>query len=191
MTSNTRKNSLEWMDAVVCFLSAEWLLDRHPNGGTTVFVRSLWVTSIFFGITVILSVFLYWDCERSSLSSDLRAAVLRIAPYAGGVFAFAYTALYARFASQWSYLANLYNQIMAVQSANLRCDEEAMSDWKAGFIQDALELHLATKPMFAEVIESILEDDKVQEAFARGVSDGKEKLERLKSQLSEVRRKGS
>lgn len=162
---------------MVCFLSAEWLLGCRPNGGTTVFVRSLWVSGIFFGITVILSVLLYWDCERSSLPSDLRAAVLRIAPYGGGVFAFAYTALYARFASQWSYLANLYNQIMAVQASNAACDEEAMNDWKAGFIQDALELHLAAKPMFAEVIQSMLADSSVRGAFVRGVANGKRKLE--------------
>jgi hypothetical protein len=190
MTSSKRNHSFGWLDSVVRFLSAEWLLDLRPNGGTMVFVRSVFVAATFFLLASSISLLFYWDFRLCSLPSEARSTVLRIAPYAGAVFAFAYTALYARFASQWSYLANLYNQIMAVQSANLKCDEEAMNDWKVGFIQDALELHLATKPMFAEVIESILEDDKVQEAFTRGVSDGKEKLERLKSQLSGVRRKG-
>ncbi len=187
MTSNKSRRKLPFLDVVVRYLSAEWILDYRPNGGTTVFVRSLCVSVIFFLFASIIRVLFHWDFALCGLPSEVRSTILQIAPYAGAVFAFAYTALYARFAAQWSYLANLYNQIMAVQSSNANCDEEAMSDWKAGFIQDALELHLAAKPMFTEVIESMLVDRRVQEAFIRGVANGKHELEHLKSRLANIR----
>lgn len=190
MTSDMSKRNLPPLDVAVRYLSAEWLLDYRPNGGTTVFVRALWVCAIFFLFASIGRVLLHWDFALCGLPSEVRPTILGVAPFAGAVFAFAYTALYARFAAQWSYLANLYNQIMLVQSSNANCDEEAMSDWKAGFIQDALELHLATKPMFAEVIESMLEDGGVQEAFIRGVANGKQKLDDFKSLLPDIRGKG-
>jgi len=189
MTSSKRKLLSDCMDSAVYFLSAEWLLRWRPNGGTTVFVRAVLVSAIFFVIAAIISLLFYWNFTRAAFPSELRSAALRMLPYAGAVFAFAYTALYARFASQWSYLANLYNQIMAVQTTQRDHDREAMTDWKVGFIQDASELHLAGKPMFAEVISNMLEDEAVQLAFKASVTRGAEKLEELEGQLNQALQK--
>lgn len=177
MSSSKLKRSFGWMDSAVRFLSAEWLLDRRPNGGTTVFVRALLASVIFFVIAVGISLLFYWNSSCVGFLSQLRSAVLRMLPYAGAVFAFAYTALYARFASQWSYLAGVYNQIMAVKATDSDVDEEAMNNWEAGFIEDALALHLAAKPMFAAVIHSMLIRDGVRVAFVAGVAGGTVKLE--------------
>jgi hypothetical protein len=73
-----------------------------------------------------------------------------------------YTALYARFASQWNYLANLYNQMMQVGVSAEHIQRDKMARWKAGFVEDAYSLHLAQKPMFAEVVAHLLVDPEVR-----------------------------
>src|SRR5438046_3051938 len=73
-----------------------------------------------------------------------RAAMLDNLKVGGVLFAGAYTAFYARFASQWSYLAGVYNQIMAAQVRGIPTDpagQNAFDAWQAGFIEDAEELH--------------------------------------------------
>ncbi len=42
--------------------------------------------------------------------------LLTALPTFGAIFAAVYFALYARFASQWSYLANLYNKIKEAET---------------------------------------------------------------------------
>jgi hypothetical protein len=93
-----------------------------------------------------------------------------------------YVALYARFASQWAYLAGLYNQI---NEAKLQAEslfdkgEKTINIWWSGFIEDAEELHLATKPMFAGVIKVLLEREGVRRAYIEGVAGGEDRLKCL------------
>lgn len=61
-------------------------------------------------------------------------------------------------------MANLYNQIKEVEVLG-GTNGVAMSQWKAGFIEDALDLHLASKPNIAGVIRAWSEDSSVQKAF--------------------------
>ncbi len=108
-------------------------------------------------------------------------------------FAGTYTALYARFASQWQYLADLYNQIKSKEidlASNKDCDigrhrEDAiktisdnaintccnpahlLAEWKIGFIEDANTLHLSDKPPFANVVQRWSSDDVVQAIQSR------------------------
>jgi hypothetical protein len=88
-------------------------------------------------------------------------------PWIGAIFAFTYLALYTRFASQFNYLAGAYNQIVAVR-AQIRgtAPTEAQSDpdnnvsiqaWEAGFVEDAQELHLATKKIFSTAVWYMLD----------------------------------
>jgi hypothetical protein len=174
-------------------LSGEWMLDGRPNGGTVIFLRALWVSSLVFLASVLVSVL--WVCPESScqLVAQLRhSAKSNFLPFAAGTFAFAYTALYARFASQWSYLANLYNQIMAVKvgmerdqasggSGQTSMTPEALQKWQAGFIEDAEDLHLATKPMFAGVVLSMLAVDGVRDWFIKGAPGGERRLRILEA----------
>jgi len=105
-----------------------------------------------------------------------------------GVFAGTYTALYARFASQWQYLADLYNQIkakeidlannkeceiakyreMAINSTsddpiNTCCNPaHLLAEWKIGLIEDANTLHLSNKPPFESVVKLWNSDEVVR-----------------------------
>ncbi|VDO51962.1 unnamed protein product [Brugia timori] len=102
------------------------------------------------------------------------------------IFGATYAALYARFASQWGYIANLYNQIKqsevdAAGSAQAAAPATSISgtavspspsdaalvlaQWKAGFIEDALALHMASKPSIAGVIGAWFKDQYVKDAF--------------------------
>ncbi|MEO7741387.1 MAG: hypothetical protein ABIR98_00440, partial [Usitatibacter sp.] len=45
---------------------------------------------------------------------------------------------------------------------------EIMADWKAAFIEDAAELHLCTKKIFALAIAGWLEETAVRTSFLRG-----------------------
>jgi hypothetical protein len=99
----------------------------------------------------------------------------------GAIFAGVYAALYSRFVSQWNYLASFYNQLMHTLVTHTRegRDEEQLIQWKASFVEDAYELHLACKPIFAPMVKSLLEDSDVRAAFRDSTSGGSKKLEVL------------
>src|SRR3982750_866105 len=100
---------------MVRWLSAEWLLNERPNGGTVVVLRALWVAALGYVCAIVVTELLRPNTVWSFSSVALRAAMLDNLKVGGVLFAGAYTAFYARFASQWSYLAGVYNQIMAAQ----------------------------------------------------------------------------
>jgi hypothetical protein len=137
-------------------LSAEYLLTsgRIPNGGNAVFFRSLIVT-----IEVLIFGYISWrtldpDNSWSQLSwTTFRTDIVGLAKWAAGVFSGVYLAFYARFVSQWSYLANLYNQIKQVEVQGVQ-DQGALAQWKAGFIEDAMDLHMVTKPGTQSIIRA-------------------------------------
>jgi hypothetical protein len=106
-------------------------------------------------------------------------------------FGGAYTALYSRFASQWQYLADLYNQIKSKEidvATGLECERleglresitrepvgaphdsgcnaaALLAEWKIGFLADAVTLHLSHKEPFASVVAG-WKDDAVVKAL--------------------------
>ena len=94
-------------------------------------------------------------------------------PWLRAVFAGVYIALYTRFAAQFSYLANVYNQMMATQAMIKDPDSnEKIRRWKTGLVEDAQDLHLATKPMFATIVWHLLLDEHIVKEFDESVSDG-------------------
>jgi hypothetical protein len=152
-------------------VTGEWMFWRgHPNGGTVVLLRSVWVSAIIYAIALLLHTGSYaawtaefwtWPCHIDS--RQLAKDIGDTAPWLGAIFAGVYVALYARFASQWSYLAGVYNQIRQTLATRKDPDEENgehLLRWEAGFVEDALDLHLATKPMFATFIARLLADTK-------------------------------
>lgn len=183
------------INRAVRWLSGEWQLDNRPNGGTVILLRSLWISALVY--TALIGIKLLFGgaiCSPDFLNRAKCAAASGFFHIAVPAFAFAYTALYVRFASQWSYLANLYNLIMAAkvrgdgaavsaESEGSSKSVEAMQKWQAGFIEDAEELHLATKPMFAGVILSMLAVVGVRERFIEGTAGGEHRLKILEARV--------
>jgi hypothetical protein len=74
-------------------------------------------------------------------------------------------------------------QVVSVADARTR----GLAVWWAAFIEDALELHLATKPMFASVIHDLLEHrPEVKKAFIASVPGGAERIEELEEKVRRV-----
>jgi hypothetical protein len=99
------------------------------------------------------------DSPRHSLSRKpstsidwhkLREEVQATTTWLGAVAGVVYTALYARFSAQWSYLANVYHQIKSaiITGPNHPSEEqrEQLTYWKAAFVEDAQDLHGAHPP---------------------------------------------
>src|SRR5690242_18530191 len=121
-------------DHLVSFLSGEWMLETRPNGGTAVFLRAAWIAGVIYITGLILRNWI--DPSRSFRFSftEFRLQLLGSFRWFGTIFAGAYAALYARFASQWSYLASVYNQIKATECRGDANEPPALAQWKAAFI---------------------------------------------------------
>lgn len=168
------------ISAVVKILSGEFLLDFYPNGGTVVFLRSV-LTSIILFLLIVVSFGLLKTGFGPEIRWDIVKEVI-IDKYDIGcaIFAGCYTVFYTRFSSQWSYLAGVYNQLlnsMVQLGANTTSEQkEALILWKAGILEDACNLHLAAKPMFAPLIIEFLNDPVVLGAFREATIDGDKSL---------------
>jgi hypothetical protein len=154
-------------------LSGEFILTRcrRPNGGTVVLVRAFIISvAVFFAGLVVMNVI---DPRRggSFSSIEFRMQIIEHAKWWGALYGSAYAALYARFASQWSYLAGVYNQLKAAQMRS-DSDQGALAEWRAGFIEDCDELHLLRKPMFASIVNALLSDDTPNVTEIRSAFDG-------------------
>lgn len=159
----------DWLEV----LSGEYLLTkfRYPNGGTVVFLRAAHVTMIvFFGAMGVMN---WLDPNRGCTFSwhELRLQLIQHVTWLGAIFATVYALLYARFASQWTYLAGVYNQIKAAQ-VRKDVDGVALSEWKAGFIEDCDDLHLLRKAMFASIAHEWLTADTAQGPVVIAKFDG-------------------
>ncbi|GAF89619.1 unnamed protein product, partial [marine sediment metagenome] len=157
---------------IVTALSFECLLTKLklPNGGSVIVLRALLTAAWLYATALVLRNLLDPSRTWEFNPLELRNQLLQTGAWFGAIFAAFYTALYARFASQWTYLANLYNQIKGAESRawekGSNVDHNpALAAWKAGFIEDAEELHLATKPLFASVIRVWACQENVKQAF--------------------------
>jgi hypothetical protein len=171
------------------WLSGEYLLTRvkFPNGGTVVFLRSMQVTLVAFSGAIALRLLADPAAEAAFSIHEFRAQMADHLPWAGTIFAAAYALLYARFASQWSYLASMYNQIKAAQAKRDDGNTLALAQWKAGFIEDCEDLHLLRKEMFLPTARAWLDSTEadgllVRECFEKYTRDGKRRL----SEIDEV-----
>ncbi len=182
--------------SVISFLSGEWMLDGgRPNGGDVVVMRTLWI-----GILLILFVaFFRALAELPHASTPFIMCVwAKLKTSVDGaetptILGATYAALYARFTSQWTYIANLYNQIKQaeVEAAGTQGSSAASSpttpsevalviaQWKAGFIEDALAVHMATKPPIKGVIQAWFAVAEVKAAFMAYTPDAAIKIRQL------------
>jgi hypothetical protein len=171
------------------YISGEFLLKNRPNGGTVVLRRTLLISVAAYllaiGVRSRLELGAMWAFDMSVA----RKLVVDTIPWFGAIFAGTYVALYARFASQWNYLASLYNQIMVALAQHPpegMTSSEILALWQAGFIEDAEELHLARKPMFASVIASMLTETAVRDAYVSYTPGGKARLDKLEAGVEAV-----
>jgi hypothetical protein len=161
-----------------------------PNSGGVVVARAGWLSCLLLLVYIAAIERLKpggsWEfcgeCLQRQLVDNLKLG--------GAIFAAAYAALYARFSSQWLYLAGLYNQIMAAQvragndTDQVRAGKLAL--WKAGFIEDAVAVHLAAKPMYAAVIVGMLHESEIRKAYVASTMDGECGLTELETRLQAV-----
>jgi len=96
---------------IVNLLSAEWMLKNRSNGGGVILARALFCSVLLFFATLLI---LNWvDPTKSYQFSliELQKEIINKIAWFGIFFATIYAAFYARFSSQCTYLANLYNSI--------------------------------------------------------------------------------
>jgi hypothetical protein len=178
---------------ILRYATGEFLLEDNANGGTVVFVRSVMTSAVIYTTAVLAKGLLTTGMGSSIDWPVIRQIMLDTLPWAGAILGGTYAAFYARFASQWTYLAGLYNQLMETQAQAPRDGNEererVYANWKAGIVEDAVVLHLAAKPMFAPLIAALLKDIDVVMAFRESAVDSERALTRLEKALSRTLRK--
>lgn len=173
----------------VWVISGEFLLTwphRRANGGTIILTRALIVSALLYVFAIGLDESLNPNSTLQFSGERLRLAVKNTLPWFGGIFTVVYAALYARFSSQWTYLAGVYNQIKAAEARLVPSEaesHEAIVAWKAAFVEDADELHLAVKPMYAALIKAWCENDHVRAEFAKTAPGGGLRLAELLEEI--------
>lgn len=174
-------------DCIVYWISGEFVLTKRYNGGTVVFLRSCIVTVVLVTLVLPAKAYLAENTTFVFSGQQLKSELGELIPWAGAIFAAAYAALYARFAAQWNYLASLYNQIVAT-SLTLSLEDSRtdprMHGWRAAFVEDAIDLHLAGKSMFRDAIVHYLSADQgALDAFVRHTSGAADKVIALEHRL--------
>tara|TARA_R110002072_G_scaffold152261_1_gene301884 strand:- start:1029 stop:1493 length:465 start_codon:yes stop_codon:yes gene_type:complete len=145
---------------------------RQNNGGAVIAARALLTSLILFLFAIA------FDCLFNPEES-VKITWLFI------VFGAAYAAFYSRFVSQWSYLANLYNQIKGVE-CNKESNELILAQWKAGFLEDADFLHLSCKKNFASIINEWGKNPEVKAAYVAHSPGGQEGFDDLMKKVKKV-----
>jgi hypothetical protein len=176
------QRALRVWGTVVDGLTGEWMLTRKgmPNGGSIIAARSAFGgTLVYLGALTLRCLI---DPGPPCGVSNFQAHIVETLPWLGAIWAGFYTALYTRYSSQWSYLADLYNQIKSTECQTID-NKDALAQWKAGFIEDAENLHLVTKSVFASVVKAWLQDDPVRASYIADVENGTQRFEDLRNRL--------
>ncbi|MET0044056.1 MAG: hypothetical protein ABW100_11115, partial [Candidatus Thiodiazotropha sp. 6PLUC3] len=168
---------------LVSIVSAEWLLKIMDNGGAAIVLRSIIISTILFGISLTIINLVDptrgYEFSASQLGFDIKSKFT----WFGVLFGSTYAALYSRFSSQWSYLANLYNSIKQTECGE-GVNEEVLAEWKAGFIEDAEYLHLAHKANFASIIHVWCQNKEVCKKYIAYTPGGEDRLNKLKKNVA-------
>jgi hypothetical protein len=169
------------MRNVFDYLSGEFILDYMPNGGIAVLFRTILVSVLIYFCAVILKMY--------SADQDVKKVVAETIPWLGAILGGTYAAFYSRFSSQWAYIADLYNQQMAlaITLSDVTIEGDNYKAWQSAFIEDAVCMHLATKEGFRNAINEMLEDEDIRNLLCEHV--GNKKVERLRTQLAKALRK--
>jgi hypothetical protein len=168
---------LKCISPIVTSLSFEWILTstKRPNGGEIVFLRALLIALWVYLLAIAIKHGVDPTRTRELSFREFEIEVCGTLPVLGAILAAVYFALYARFAAQWTYLANLYNQIKEAEARTVDNGgaKPIIAAWKAGFLEDAEELHLATKRVFAPILRVWGQDAAVEACFITNTPGGK------------------
>ena len=143
------------------------MLRHRSNSGSIIFLRSVIVSVYVFAFALWLRAIIDPETSWQPSLEEARISVRDGIPWLGAIFAAVYAGFYSRYASQWSYIAGLYNQIMAASAVTTVPEEEneALLNWQAAFIEDCYHLHLDRKQVFAFVIKQMLGEEAVLKTF--------------------------
>ena len=173
---------------VVTIFSFEWILTltKRPNGGDIVFLRATLVAILFYLFSIAAKHGL--DPARAGPFSGqaLGAEIATSLEVFGAIFAAVYFALYARFSSQWTYLSNLYNKIKETEARTCTddCSADIIAAWKADFLEDADDLHLATKRVFAPLLVAWAHDPAVKKCYLEHMSRDESSFAKLLDEVT-------
>lgn len=171
---------------IISLLSGEFFLSEgRPNGGDVVVIRTLWTGSLIFLTLMALRAAAAEGCSCFTLA--FWKALQDSAKGVEGptIFGATYAAFYARFVSQWTYIANLYNQIKQAEVAaagtayGRKRQKLVLAQWKAAFIEDALTVHMATKQPMKGVVQAWYTDELVRHQFVQHTPDALAKVAQL------------
>ncbi len=176
------------MDKFLEIVSGEFVLRFMPNGGKAILLRSTIVSAIFYILAVGIKSYSAEGAILSFSAVQFWNEVGETIPWFGAIFGGSYAALYTRFSSQWSYLADLYNQQMsaALTLSDEQIDSEAYINWQAAFVEDAVCMHLHTKAGFSNLVIEFLRDVKIKEVLTSQQHFGQDKYEKVLNQLEAV-----
>lgn len=182
MSTINSENGESWLlwlfGHITNFVTLEFVLTKlaRSNGGNVILLRSVLIA--IFSYSFVVLVLAYFSPEL--FDERFYVIFIKKIEWLGAIFAASYIGLYARFASQWTYLASLYNQIKQAE-VELGDSKEsaALASWKAGFVEDSDDLHLAAKPIFASVVRFWMADDNVRARFVEQAPGGEGRARRL------------
>jgi hypothetical protein len=165
--------------------SHEWLLTglRWANGGDVILLRSLAAAGEIYALALFIRNGLDPRHAWPTGLAPIRTEILATASWFGPIFAGVYASLFARYSSQWNYLAGVYNKIKETEARGAP-SEPAMAQWKAAFIEDADDLHLTEKPMFASTIFAWGSEPLVHEQFVEHTIHGSARWEDIMGRVS-------
>lgn len=176
------------LNKVMTIMTGEFFLKFMPNGGTAVLLRSAFVSLYLYLLTIAAKSFTN-ECAIFSFSLDqLRSEFNSTIPWLGAIFGGIYAALYSRFSSQWSYLADLYNQQLsaALTLSKDQLNSDNFAIWQAAFVEDAVCMHLATKPGFSNAILQMLNEEKIRKILEEDKHFGTNRVKQLIKSLEKA-----
>lgn len=167
------------LEDLIDIASGQWILKNlKANGGHVVVLRALWTTLVFSIVAMGLVALLDPGRKGPITLASIHRQFWDISGIVVVFLGASYLALYARFVSQWQYLAGLYNQIKQAEAAK-DMDEQAIAEWKAGYLEDAENLHLAAKNNLAPVLRAWTKNPLVEKAFVENTPGGVARFKRL------------
>jgi hypothetical protein len=174
--------------SLVRLLTSEWVFRcfRLPNSGGVIVFRSFLSALLIFLIALSLRNIIDPARTWALGFEELRRQVVAGLPWYGAIFALFYTGLYGRYHAQWNYLANVYNQIKACEVQCAGSPPSALAEWKAGFLEDAEEVHLARKPIFVSVLRAWGREPAVMKSYVESAPGGAVHFARLMQSVEEV-----
>lgn len=171
---------------MLTIITGEFVLRFMPNGGRAVIIRTAYISSYLYLVAIAIKSYTSQYAVLAFSLEELFAEVNDTIPWAGAIFGAVYAALYARFSSQWTYLADLYNQQLALASTASKeiLNGENFAIWQAAFVEDAVCMHLATKRGFSNAIYTMLQDEQVKKILENDGPLGKAGVQDLEIRLA-------